>query len=613
MYSTTFYSYKGGVGRTTALINVAAELSRRGRKVLVVDFDLEAPGITSYDFCAKAATTPGVVDYICEYIKTSTAPSIDRFIHKCSLAFEGDALDLWVMPAGLQDKKYKARLHSINWARLYAEQSGYLLLENLKAQWAETIEPDYVLIDSRTGHTDVSGICTRQLPDAVVFTFKPNRQNLTGLKQIVEEVSSEKEGPRKKNIYKHFVASDVPRVDDEHKILENTLALFKAELGYKKRNTVYHSDSLDLVDQVIFTLGHRRTRLAQDYVKLTDAIIMQNAEDADGARAYLLDIRKNRTQHSWLSITGRLTVIEENHPTDETILSALGEVYEAYDHVAAAITFYEQSIASGVSPPDTYRSLGILYLRAERRADAIEVFRKVLKRPGMEPYAIQGALRILITLDDKLIPELLELPSIRSLASPEKLTVVEDLRVKPSLLLSALAFAHDVIDSPSTDEKWRDFAKSLIPLMEISLGRYRAAMDHLGTREDVLASEHIQLPFNYAMAEWIWSGTPPIDLFGRVVDLDGLRSEDEEYTANYYQCLAVAAWAIGSRVAAKTWLDKARVLVNAPGFRDREFSCWRYLNVRPDEFSWDILQIGKLLEGEAVLPEFATRDKNDSH
>ena len=39
----TFYSFKGGVGRTMALINAAAILAGRGRRVLMIDFDLEAP------------------------------------------------------------------------------------------------------------------------------------------------------------------------------------------------------------------------------------------------------------------------------------------------------------------------------------------------------------------------------------------------------------------------------------------------------------------------------------------------------------------------------------------------------------------------------------------
>jgi Mrp family chromosome partitioning ATPase len=44
----TFYSYKGGVGRSMAVANVAALLAQWGRKVLVVDWDLEAPGLDRY-------------------------------------------------------------------------------------------------------------------------------------------------------------------------------------------------------------------------------------------------------------------------------------------------------------------------------------------------------------------------------------------------------------------------------------------------------------------------------------------------------------------------------------------------------------------------------------
>ena len=43
---TTFYSFKGGVGRTQSLHNVGARLAALRRKVLMVDVDLEAPGLS---------------------------------------------------------------------------------------------------------------------------------------------------------------------------------------------------------------------------------------------------------------------------------------------------------------------------------------------------------------------------------------------------------------------------------------------------------------------------------------------------------------------------------------------------------------------------------------
>jgi cellulose biosynthesis protein BcsQ len=41
----TFYSYKGGVGRSMALANAAHILAQFGLRVLMIDFDLEAPGL----------------------------------------------------------------------------------------------------------------------------------------------------------------------------------------------------------------------------------------------------------------------------------------------------------------------------------------------------------------------------------------------------------------------------------------------------------------------------------------------------------------------------------------------------------------------------------------
>jgi len=44
----TFYSYKGGTGRSMALANFAWILAASGKKVLVIDWDLEAPGLHRY-------------------------------------------------------------------------------------------------------------------------------------------------------------------------------------------------------------------------------------------------------------------------------------------------------------------------------------------------------------------------------------------------------------------------------------------------------------------------------------------------------------------------------------------------------------------------------------
>src|SRR5262245_42486029 len=63
----TFYSYKGGTGRTMALANIAWILATNGKRVLVIDWDLEAPGLHRYlhPFLEdkELTSTPGLIDY----------------------------------------------------------------------------------------------------------------------------------------------------------------------------------------------------------------------------------------------------------------------------------------------------------------------------------------------------------------------------------------------------------------------------------------------------------------------------------------------------------------------------------------------------------------------
>jgi cellulose biosynthesis protein BcsQ len=67
----TFYSFKGGTGRTMALANVAWILAASGKRVLMVDWDLESPGLSRYfnPFLPPEAVrdTPGVIDLIREF------------------------------------------------------------------------------------------------------------------------------------------------------------------------------------------------------------------------------------------------------------------------------------------------------------------------------------------------------------------------------------------------------------------------------------------------------------------------------------------------------------------------------------------------------------------
>ena len=74
----TLYSFKGGVGRSMALASLGAYFCRKGLRVVMVDWDLEAPGLENYFYSpaegksmelARAAARPGLIDLLADYKK----------------------------------------------------------------------------------------------------------------------------------------------------------------------------------------------------------------------------------------------------------------------------------------------------------------------------------------------------------------------------------------------------------------------------------------------------------------------------------------------------------------------------------------------------------------
>src|SRR5215470_3769625 len=94
----TFYSYKGGSGRTFALANVAALLSLWGYRTLCVDWDLEAPGLHLYLKSWQKKESPlGLIELIQAYTE-GKEPDWRDFLTE--VAIPGASQPLLLMPAG---------------------------------------------------------------------------------------------------------------------------------------------------------------------------------------------------------------------------------------------------------------------------------------------------------------------------------------------------------------------------------------------------------------------------------------------------------------------------------------------------------------------------------
>jgi len=178
----TFYSYKGGVGRSMALANIAcllAEDAEHPQRVLLWDFDLEAPGLHRI-FPPRQPVRFGFLDMAFEYAKGGGVPDVKEYIYSSEIPM------LDVLPAGRVDDTYCQRLEQMNWPGLFTEDAtspGAFFGGLIEA--IRRLEYDYVLIDSRTGLNDHASICTQVLPDLVLVIFRLTEQNIDGLEHLV--------------------------------------------------------------------------------------------------------------------------------------------------------------------------------------------------------------------------------------------------------------------------------------------------------------------------------------------------------------------------------------------------------------------------------------------
>jgi uncharacterized protein YjbI with pentapeptide repeats len=167
-----------------ALANVAALLSRWGRRVLIVDWDLEAPGIERYFekvlIRSSRANTPGVIDLILSHVQGS---KLDW--HDCVLSaqpFTGGS-PISIISAGQLTPEYPENVQKLNWNELFEYYALGPYLNSLRECWLE--EFDVILIDSRTGINDLGGICTIILPDVLVLLFTTNAQSIEGVREVM--------------------------------------------------------------------------------------------------------------------------------------------------------------------------------------------------------------------------------------------------------------------------------------------------------------------------------------------------------------------------------------------------------------------------------------------
>jgi tetratricopeptide (TPR) repeat protein len=243
----TFYSFKGGVGRSMALANLGRWFQMCGLNVVVVDWDLEAPGLEAFylppgPLADGARDQLGLIDLLNLYkqihpnlgfelarnpgdaqAKQNLSADLARLRERLppmlhalidipapSAAPASGSPDAPVAPGSLKllcagwrggerFATYANAVQSFDWNDFYASYHGRAYFEWLRESLCAPGLADIVLIDSRTGVTEMGGVCTRQMADVVVVLTAPNHQNIDGAGRMADsfrrkEVMDERAG-----------------------------------------------------------------------------------------------------------------------------------------------------------------------------------------------------------------------------------------------------------------------------------------------------------------------------------------------------------------------------------------------------------------------------------
>ncbi len=189
----TFYSYKDDADRSMALANIAVLLALWGKKTLVVDWDLEAPGLETFfkTYCEPADFKGnGISDLLFEMYRDPSDPSKVALWKEAVITLrlaDRKTKDAQVtvdfIGAGNRDslKEYFRTVRRFD-AEDFYKNEGLDRIEELRTEWIKAY--DFVLVDSRSGVTDMSSICTVQLPDLLVVLFTPTIQALNGIVSV---------------------------------------------------------------------------------------------------------------------------------------------------------------------------------------------------------------------------------------------------------------------------------------------------------------------------------------------------------------------------------------------------------------------------------------------
>lgn len=261
----TFYSLRGGVGRSTGLVQTAYQLVANGLSVLCLDMDLEAPGLSSlFGVEDQVREGFGVVSLLSSIDLNETVP--DLAPHIIPVSNDGR---LQLLPAGIPSAQYAQELAFLDPAAWYSEEFNPLrALMNAIREFDESLRPDVILIDSRTGMSPIAAPLVFDVADIAIIAFYPHPQARRGTELLTRSLlaASTERGDRigrRLTPEPRFVASPVPNAPELRALYSERAQEWISEWLSPAR-TPEGKPAFEAIDEILQVVGYQESVASRD-------------------------------------------------------------------------------------------------------------------------------------------------------------------------------------------------------------------------------------------------------------------------------------------------------------------------------------------------------------
>lgn len=252
-----FFGLKGGVGRSSALVMLAHDLARSGKRVLLIDFDLESPGLSGLLLPPDRLTDFGMVDWFIEDAVGQGDAVLDRMISVSPLS-EYTQGEIRVAAAmGLVENFYLAKL-----SRVYADVARQGHVERFSQRAGRLVaaletreKPDVILIDSRAGLHDLAAVSIVGLATVALMFAVDSAQTWQGYRLLFSHWQGHPavlQAVRDRLVMVEALFPELDQAARADRFLENAYTLFsetiyeQIEPGQKSDPDVFNFDMNDM-------------------------------------------------------------------------------------------------------------------------------------------------------------------------------------------------------------------------------------------------------------------------------------------------------------------------------------------------------------------------------